>query len=165
MDQLAIFQHWFNQRLGADQATSHYLNQCWPDSLTHICGTRGRWVNSTLIRLMPHTFLTAPEVLHPRSSPCSPRAPCWIQPASRSPSWPWSPGLPPRPASHTWNIASLSFLENLKWFAISYHFSTLQKHRWLKYFLVEDPAYLSYSTPWQLMTERCWDAGHQQPCF
>ena len=24
----------------------HYLNQCWPDSLTHICGTRGRWVNS-----------------------------------------------------------------------------------------------------------------------
>ena len=25
--------------------TSHYLNQCWLDSLTHICGTRGRWVN------------------------------------------------------------------------------------------------------------------------
>ena len=24
--------------------TSHYLNQCWPSSLTHICGTRGRWV-------------------------------------------------------------------------------------------------------------------------
>ena len=21
-----------------------YLNQCWPNSLTHICGTRGRWV-------------------------------------------------------------------------------------------------------------------------
>ena len=21
-----------------------YLNQCWPDSLMHICGTRGRWV-------------------------------------------------------------------------------------------------------------------------
>ena len=27
------------------QATSHYLNQCWPSFLTHICGTRGRWVN------------------------------------------------------------------------------------------------------------------------
>ena len=27
------------------QATSHYLNQCWPSALTHICGTRGRWVN------------------------------------------------------------------------------------------------------------------------
>ena len=23
----------------------HYLNQCWPSSLTHICGTRERWVN------------------------------------------------------------------------------------------------------------------------
>ena len=30
------------------QATSHYLNQCWPSSLMpmHICGTRGRWVKS-----------------------------------------------------------------------------------------------------------------------
>ena len=27
-------------------ATSHYLNECWPDSLTHICGTRGRWVKA-----------------------------------------------------------------------------------------------------------------------
>ena len=24
--------------------TSHYLNQCRPDSLTYICSTRGRWV-------------------------------------------------------------------------------------------------------------------------
>ena len=28
---LTIFQHWFWQWLGADQATSHYLNQCWLD--------------------------------------------------------------------------------------------------------------------------------------
>ena len=28
------------------QAPSHYLNQCWPSFLTHICGTRGRWVKS-----------------------------------------------------------------------------------------------------------------------
>ena len=27
--QLIIFQHWFRQWLGADQATSHYLNQWW----------------------------------------------------------------------------------------------------------------------------------------
>ena len=27
--QLAIFQHWFRWWLGADQATSHYLNQWW----------------------------------------------------------------------------------------------------------------------------------------
>ena len=24
--------------------TSHYLNQYWPNSLTRICGTRGRWI-------------------------------------------------------------------------------------------------------------------------
>ena len=44
--QLTIFRHWFRWWLGADQATSHYLNQCWPSSLTHIhvCCTRGRWV-------------------------------------------------------------------------------------------------------------------------
>ena len=28
---LTTFQHWFWQWLGADQATSHYLNQCWSD--------------------------------------------------------------------------------------------------------------------------------------
>ena len=47
--QLTILQHWFRWWLGPDQATSHYLNQCWPNSLTHTCGTRGRWVNSYLI--------------------------------------------------------------------------------------------------------------------
>ena len=29
--QLTIVQHWFRQWLGADQATSHYLNQWWLD--------------------------------------------------------------------------------------------------------------------------------------
>ena len=29
MIELTIFQHWFRKWLGADQATSHYLNQCW----------------------------------------------------------------------------------------------------------------------------------------
>ena len=27
--QMTISQHWFRQWLGAEQATSHYLNQCW----------------------------------------------------------------------------------------------------------------------------------------
>ena len=36
-------QCWFRLWLGAEQATSHNLNQCWPRSLTQICGTRGRW--------------------------------------------------------------------------------------------------------------------------
>ena len=51
--QLTIFQHWFRWWLGADQATSHYPNQCWPSSLTHICGTRGRWVNTLRQREHP----------------------------------------------------------------------------------------------------------------
>ena len=42
--QLAIIQHWFRLWLGAEKATWHYLNQRKPDSLTHISGTRGRWV-------------------------------------------------------------------------------------------------------------------------
>ena len=50
--QLTIFQHWFRKWLGANQATSHYLNQCW---LKHICGSRGRWVNYILVCLQLHT--------------------------------------------------------------------------------------------------------------
>ena len=26
---------------------AHYLKECWPNSLTHICGTRGRWVTTS----------------------------------------------------------------------------------------------------------------------
>ena len=33
-------------------ATSHYLKQCWPDPLMHICGTRGRWVKKYVFMLM-----------------------------------------------------------------------------------------------------------------
>ena len=36
-------QLWFRWWLGADLATSHHPNQCWPKSLTHICGTKERW--------------------------------------------------------------------------------------------------------------------------
>ena len=46
MVRLIITQHWFRYWLDAAQTTSHYLNQCWPDSLTHTCGSRGRWVNA-----------------------------------------------------------------------------------------------------------------------
>ena len=38
--QLTIIQHWFRWWLGAEQATSLYLNQCWSSFLTHICVTR-----------------------------------------------------------------------------------------------------------------------------
>ena len=39
--QLTKAQHWLWYWLGAEQATSHYLNQCCPSSQTHIWGTRG----------------------------------------------------------------------------------------------------------------------------
>ena len=42
---LTTTQHWFWKWLGAEEATSHYLTQCWPNSLMHICSTKGRWVN------------------------------------------------------------------------------------------------------------------------
>ena len=52
--QLITFQHWFRKWLGTDQATSHYLNQCWPSSLTHICGTSGGWGGGGGVKLGCH---------------------------------------------------------------------------------------------------------------
>ena len=44
-------------------APSHYLNQCWPSSLTHICGTRRRWVKwSTKCWLILSQSLIDPSV-------------------------------------------------------------------------------------------------------
>ena len=45
--QLTIFHHWFRLWLGADQATSHFLERWWPCLLTHMCVTRPQWVKST----------------------------------------------------------------------------------------------------------------------
>ena len=42
----ALVQAW----LGAEQATGNYLSQYLPSSLTHICSTRGRWVNVSGLR-------------------------------------------------------------------------------------------------------------------
>ena len=42
---LTIFQHWSRWWLGAVQATSHYLNQCWHRLPTHIWVPRPQWVN------------------------------------------------------------------------------------------------------------------------
>ena len=38
-------QHWFRWWLGAEQATSHCLSQCWPRSLSPYGVTRPQWVN------------------------------------------------------------------------------------------------------------------------
>ena len=36
-------------------ATSHYLNQCWTSSLTHICGTRGTWVKTAIEHILTYS--------------------------------------------------------------------------------------------------------------
>ena len=41
---MKIGQSWLRYWLRAEQALSHYLNQCWPSSLTYIYGTRWGWV-------------------------------------------------------------------------------------------------------------------------
>ena len=41
--QLTIIQHWFRQWFGAEQGTSHYLNQWWHWWMMHICVTRPQW--------------------------------------------------------------------------------------------------------------------------
>ena len=46
--QLTIFQHCLRQWVGAEQATSHYLNQWWPSSMTHICVTWPQWVKQSI---------------------------------------------------------------------------------------------------------------------
>ena len=38
---LTISQHHFRQWLGAEKATNHYLNKCWPSPLTHTYATWG----------------------------------------------------------------------------------------------------------------------------
>ena len=50
--QLKRFQHWFRKWLGAEQATSHYLNQWWLSSMTHICVTWPQWVNHKRYMIM-----------------------------------------------------------------------------------------------------------------
>ena len=57
--QLTISQHWIRQWLDTEQTTSHYLNQCWHSSLTHICGTRGRWINANMRPLRHQVFSKA----------------------------------------------------------------------------------------------------------
>ena len=52
--QLTIFQHWFRWWLGAEQATSHYLNQWWPNSTTHIFVIRPQWVNKQRVLMHGH---------------------------------------------------------------------------------------------------------------
>ena len=38
----------YNTALVSIMAWRHYLNQCWPNSRTHICDTRGRWDKDSL---------------------------------------------------------------------------------------------------------------------
>ena len=68
--QLTIDQHWPRLWLGAEQATSHYLNQCRPSSLTHIYGTRGEQLTAiikcsiyALITIMIDVYQTMANII------------------------------------------------------------------------------------------------------
>ena len=56
--QLTITQHWFRKWLDIQKVTSHYLNQSWPDSMRHICGSRGRWVKHKNLSTMTDNMTT-----------------------------------------------------------------------------------------------------------
>ena len=45
-----------DNELGTEKVTSHYLNQCWPGSLAHICGTRGDELKGWNKKLIGITF-------------------------------------------------------------------------------------------------------------
>ena len=48
---LVMIQHWFRWWLGADQATNHYLNQCWSSLMRYIWGTRLQGIKVVTISL------------------------------------------------------------------------------------------------------------------
>ena len=67
--QLSICTHWFRKWLGAEWATSHYLDQRWPSLLMHTCVTRPQWVNESHLRKKfssdhSHYSTCAPAVLY-----------------------------------------------------------------------------------------------------
>ena len=47
--QSTITHHWFRKWFGAEYATSHYLNQCWQDSLTNIWHQAITWRNVDIL--------------------------------------------------------------------------------------------------------------------
>ena len=47
--QLMMIRHWFKQWLGAEWATSHYLNQCWPRFTVPYMWYGGGWINEPSI--------------------------------------------------------------------------------------------------------------------
>ena len=64
--QFIINNSWFRQWLDAEQVTSHYLKKWWPTSLTHICGTRRRWVLpcAFILEILWFWFCTFPQYFH-----------------------------------------------------------------------------------------------------
>ena len=67
--------------------TKHYLNQCWTDSLTHICGTRGGWLsqhpwrslNKNRVTAMSDTTTLRPSLEDVVESPWRPCNQCHLQ--------------------------------------------------------------------------------------
>ena len=62
--------HWFRYWLGADEATSHYLDQCCSSLLTQVCVTRPQcieWVVALYV-MTTSNFDVYQPMMHPQST-------------------------------------------------------------------------------------------------
>ena len=74
-----------------------YLNQCWPDSLTHICSTKGGLINLCSTHRYYHTCPTTTQISH-SWAPSSFRL--HIPTAPQAPHHNW------RPPIHSWHFGT-----------------------------------------------------------
>ena len=59
-----IFQHWFRQWLGTNQATIHYMNQWWPWLSWHLISTATQMFVDALIQVNNKEIIKAPHYRH-----------------------------------------------------------------------------------------------------
>ena len=88
--QLPIIQHWFRRWLGVEQATSHFLNQCWASSMILICVTRPQCVYPSFSELFSVNIYKCIYVLY-HSSMLRRSTLLWIGKGPAYPVWsiPW----------------------------------------------------------------------------
>ena len=71
---LTVILHRVRWWLGAEYMTSHYLNQCSPNSLTHICGTSAtytrQWFRWALVQIMACRLFGAKPLSEPKLGYC-----------------------------------------------------------------------------------------------
>ena len=85
--QLTIFQHWFRYWLGAVQATSHYLNQCWLDHWRIYASLGLNELIDCFVKLNQYQHFASAERQTPELSLINDSLVLNIRPSSLSPIW------------------------------------------------------------------------------